>query len=207
MSTVQYPASYGQAAGRPVALTRGKHKMIERAKPLLPPEAEIRHIFPAGTKGVGLFVVLALLLAIVPGALLFALLNQNRLIAITDEAIYVLDCGHGTKPKRVLAVLPRATPFGNGTGGMASRIRVGSETLWVGQKFRAELAAADAQLTQQSSAGFEPLSDDGSFWWDGRQWIACTSAAPPSAPRSPDGAYWWDGTHWREIPMSIGAHE
>jgi hypothetical protein len=206
MSTVQYPAQYGQASPRPVAVTRAKRQMIERAKPLLPPGAEVRQIFLAGTKGVGLFILLAVLLAIVPGALLFALLNQNRLIAITDDAIYVLDCGHGAKPKRVLVTLPRATRLGQGTGGIANKIQVGSETLWVGQKFRAELATADADITQRSAVGSEPMSDDGAFWWDGRGWIACAAAAPPSAPRSPDGAYWWDGAQWREIPKSIATH-
>ena len=176
--------------------------MIERAQALLPPGAQIRQIFPAGTKGIGLFVVLALLLAIVPGALLFALINRNRLIAVTADAIYVLDCGHGKKPKRVLLTLPRTTRLGPGSSGIATKILVGSETLWVAQKFRSEIAAADAEISQTAPAGSEPMSPDGSFWWDGGSWHACTAIAPPSAPRSPDGAYWWDGAHWRELPKA-----
>jgi len=188
------------AGAPPVKAPRGRQQMIDRAEPLLPPGAQIRQIFPAGTKGIGLFVALVLLLAILPGALLFALINRNRLIAVTQDAIYVLDCGHGKKPKRVLMTLPRPTHLGS-AGGMLIKITAGPETLWVAQRFAAELAAADAGVAQtQQTVPAIAMSPDRNFWWDGARWIDCAQAAPQAAPRSPDGNYWWDGVNWRAVP-------
>jgi hypothetical protein len=44
------------------------------------------------------------------------------------------------------------------------------------------------------------LTPDGNQWWDGSQWQATATSAPPHAARKPDGSEWWDGQAWRVVP-------
>ncbi len=172
--------------------------MIERTQPLLPPGAQIRHILIAGTKGIWLFIGL-LLLGILPGALIFLLINRNRILAVTQDEIFVLDCGHGQKPKRVLGVLPRATRLGPPVGNPI-QITIGQERLFTGNKFRSEIIAADAEAPQAAPTAAVTMSPDGRYWWNGTSWVNCDEAAPEFVPHSPDGAAWWDGGRWRFVP-------
>ena len=172
--------------------------MIERTQALLPPGTQIRHMVIGSTRGIWLLMGL-MLLGILPGALIFVLINRNRIVAVTQAEIFVLDCGRGQKPKRVLTVLPRANRLGP-PAGFPIRITVGREHLFAGTKFRSEILAADAEAPQAAPAGLVPMSPDGSHWWDGTSWVDCAEAAPPFAPHSPDGAGWWDGVRWRPVP-------
>ena len=124
-------------------VSRGKQRAIERAQPLLPPRTQIRQIIGAQTGSPLLGIVLMLLLALLPGALIFSLISKYRWIVVAPDAIYVLDCGHfGMTPKRVLRVLPRSTRLGP-LGGVWTKIHAGPDTLWAG--IDADIAAADAE--------------------------------------------------------------
>jgi Protein of unknown function (DUF2510) len=125
------------------SVARKRQRAIEQAQPLLPPGTRIRQIISAQTGSPLLYIVLMLLLAILPGALLFLAISKNRLIVVAADAIYVLDCGHlGMTPKRVLRVLPRSTRLGP-LGGVWTKIHAGPDTLWAGRD--ADIAAADAE--------------------------------------------------------------
>jgi Protein of unknown function (DUF2510) len=124
---------------------RRKRRAIERAQPLLPPGTEIRQIISTQTGNPLLLIVLMLLLAVLPGALLFSVFSKYRWIVVAPDAIYVLDCGHvGMTPKRVLGVLPRSTRLGPRGGGW-TKIHAGPDTLWTGRIAGADIAAADAE--------------------------------------------------------------
>ncbi len=191
-----------------VKVSRGKQRLIDRVQPLLPPGAQVRQVIPAGTKrSMPPFIWPFFLLGVLPGFLLLIVYNMtitNRLLVVTPDGIYVLDCGRGSsKPKSVLGMLPRATRLGPATGTINRRISAGPETLWTGGPFVREVNAADAEGVQPLAAGPAlALSPDGSHWWNGAEWVDCVAAAPPAAPRSPDGAAWWDGVQWRPMPAA-----
>jgi len=125
-----------------------KQRLIERTQPLLPPGTQIRQIFTGSTQSPFLLFGLMLFFAVLPGAIIFMLINRNRVIAVTQDAVYVLNLGSfaWSKPKRVLRVLPRTTRFGP-VGGIWAKINVGTEHLRVGDNAGAyaEVAAADAE--------------------------------------------------------------
>jgi len=118
----------------PSQTNKTKQRLIERAQPFLPPGTQIRQIFGGETRSPVLFIGL-LFLAILPGAIIFMLINRNRIIAVTQDAIYVLSIGSfaWSKPKRVLRVLPRATRFGPASGTWP-KINVGPERLWTSNR-------------------------------------------------------------------------
>lgn len=131
-------------------MSKKKRRMIERAEPLLPSGTQIRQIVTASTRSPFLWIGLAILLAILPGTLVFAMISKNRMIAVSQDAIYVLDCGHfGYRPKGVLRVLPRATRLGP-AGGLWTKINAGPEKLWAGNP--AEITAADAEAAPYGAA-------------------------------------------------------
>jgi hypothetical protein len=131
-------------------MSKKKRRMIERAEPLLPSGTQIRQIVTASTRSPVLWIGLVILLAILPGALVFTMISKNRIIAVSQDAIYVLDCGHfGYRPKGVLRVLPRATRLGP-AGGLWTKINAGPEKLWAGNP--AELTAADAEAAPYGAA-------------------------------------------------------
>ena len=208
MSNMQLQPGYPQWASQPAKPTRGKQRMIDRAQPLLPPGTQIRQIIPAGTKRpMPVFIWPFFLLGVLPGFLLLIVYNMtitNRMLVVTPDAIYVLDCGRGnSRPKRVHQVLPRATRLGPASGTLNVRISAGPETLWTGKPFVREVTAADAEAAQiPAPRPAFMMSPDGSHWWDGAAWVDCAEAAPLSAPRSPDGAAWWDGVQWRPLPAA-----
>ena len=137
----------------PQKTNKKKQRLIERAQPVLPAGTEIRQIFSATTRSPYLLFGL-MFLFILPGAIIFWTINRGRMIAITKDAIYVLNCGNfaWSKPKRVLRVLPRTTRFGP-VSGMFAKIQVGPEHLWMGDNAGAyaEIAAADAEAPLQDT--------------------------------------------------------
>jgi hypothetical protein len=137
----------------PSQTNKTKQRLIERAQPFLPPGTQIRQIFGGETRSPVLFIGL-LFLAILPGAIIFMLINRNRIIAVTQDAIYVLSIGSfaWSKPKRVLRVLPRATRFGPASGTWP-KINVGPERLWTSNRagWFAEINAADAEAALQGA--------------------------------------------------------
>lgn len=189
-------------------VARRKQRAIERAQPLLPPGTEIRQIFGAQTGSPLLLIVLMLLLAILPGALLFSAISRNRWIVVAPDAIYVLDCGHfGMTPKRVLRVLPRSTRLGP-LGGVWTKIHAGPDTLWAGRD--ADIAAADAEAPDYGApavlpAGYEPSRPADSE--SPRNQLAPNAGLPTPTPQLPPADWYpdphgiarlryWDGQQW-----------
>jgi hypothetical protein len=125
--------------------------LVKRAQPLLPPGTRIRQIFLAGTLSPKATAVLCITIIGAPVAML---INHQRMIAVADDAIYVLKCGRltPTKPTRVLRTLPRTTRFELAGGTMAWHITVPPEKLWVtGAVSRAEIAGGDADAPKLAS--------------------------------------------------------
>lgn len=69
-----------------------------------------------------------------------------RVIAVTDDAMYVLAASYWFrwKPRRLVATLPRETRFGplGGVGGV-TRMRLGKETFWLPWRFYDDARASD----------------------------------------------------------------
>ena len=136
-------------------LNRRDAKILEIAQPLLPPWARVRQIVVAETVHPVLAFCLGLL--VIPGLLLFATVNHNRVLAVADEGIYLLDCGHtGFRSKRLMMVLPRGVE-------LTMKLRVGKEKLYVGGRWRKSVAAANADLprilaTAPPAAGVTPAA-------------------------------------------------
>jgi len=170
------PPAYLPLATPAVKVSRTKHRMIERAQPLLPPGTEIRQIIFAGTRRpMPWYIWPFFLLGVLPGFLIliiYAMTTKGRVLAVTPDTIYVLDCGRGGQnPKRVLGVLPRATRLGPPVGSLNIKVAAGPETLWSGRMFAADILAADAEGAQMHPAAQVPaISPDGAYWWDGAQW-------------------------------------
>jgi hypothetical protein len=55
-----------------------------------------------------------------------------------------------------------------------------------------------ALAKQTRSMPTAPLSPDGQWWWDGRQYNPM-----PTAPLSSDWRWWWDGRQWNPTPPPI----
>ena len=121
---------------------RRRQRMINSAEPFLPGGTQIQQIFLAQTQSHWLFAGL-MCLAILPGALVFMLINEYRMIAVTPDAIYILDCGHGSKPRRLLGSVPRGMRFGP-VSGLTTRIEINGKRLRVLRAFYPEVIAADA---------------------------------------------------------------
>ena len=80
------------------------------------------------------------------GGRLGTLLVHRRIVAVTDRAVLVLEADwNGTKPKRVLARLPRETRSGPVNGAWA-KTTLGGERLYVNRKFHGAVTAADARI-------------------------------------------------------------
>ncbi|MGO8686736.1 MAG: hypothetical protein ACLQT7_06040 [Candidatus Dormibacteria bacterium] len=202
-----------------------RRRMIRRAQPLLPPEPAIRYVLAGNATSRWLTGILWLLgyCALVEPALIFwnprsgsewwiplaipagvtigclftCLVNRHRVIAATDDAIFVLDSGRFLPwtPRRLIGTYGRIQ-MGPLRGGWAT---IGDQRLrcragW----WREEMRAADWDLLTRTAAptGF-PVSEDGRWAWHGGGWRPVPAAAPAGAQLSSDGRAWWDGAAWR----------
>lgn len=148
------PAGWGQPPQQPGwgqpyvddGKMRRRQKLVNAALPVLPPGTQIRQIIPATTRPMWLWIVCALALALLPGSLLFMAINRSRLLAVTDEGIYVISCSAwfgNVRAKQIVAVLPRATRLGPPSG-LQTRFSLGTLTLYLGsQAFGDQIVAAD----------------------------------------------------------------
>lgn len=73
--------------------------------------------------------------------------NTYLCVAVTDEAIYVLESSKwsgGAKPHSLLGQMPRATRLGPVSGRRWTRIELfGQRSNWVHRRFFAQIVAAD----------------------------------------------------------------
>ena len=113
--------------------------LVARAAALLPPGAEIRQAFIAQSAPNFAFFLVTYLTG------LTMMVNKYRCVAVTDDAIYVLDStkmSGGADPKEVLGTMPRATRLGPVSGTWATVGLLG-ERHWVHKRFHGQIAAAD----------------------------------------------------------------
>jgi len=115
--------------------------LVERATPFLPAGSEIRQAFVAqSAPSFAAFVV-----TYVTGLTLFG--NRYRCVAVTRDAIYVLDgtkASGGARPRALVATLPRSTRLGPASGRWAE-LDLAGERHWVHRRFHDQIAAADAE--------------------------------------------------------------
>jgi hypothetical protein len=155
----------------------------------------------SGQKGAwpGVLFPLSLLLGMVVARLLSGLVIHHRVIAVTDEAVSVLDSGRFRKwtPRRVVDTFPRSQlgPL------RRSRVTIGDQRLRVYSPWSGEIQAADWDLfTRAAATAGVAVSDDGRWTWDGGHWRPIPAGAPAGAQLSRDGCAWWDGEAWRVRP-------
>jgi uncharacterized RDD family membrane protein YckC len=180
---------------------RLRQKMIDTALPLLPPGSEIRQV--VGATNVPFWLLFPfMLLAILPGALLFAAIQRVRLVAVTDDAVYVLACSAWFgqwRAKRVLAVLPRNTRLGP-PAGLQTKAKLGTMTLYlatpVGRSgvFRNEVMAADAgSQSPQPTSGAQSSQ-------------ALGAPQVPAAPSVPGAVPGWSATGGQGAPSGYAGY-
>lgn len=123
-------------------------ELVDRATPLLPPGSRIRHAFICQTApNFGYFFV-----NWATGLTLFMI--RYRCVAITDDAIYVMDSPRlsgGARPTSIAGTLPRHTRLGP-VSGPWGQVNLLGERHWVKRRFQGEITAADA------AAGFTDAS-------------------------------------------------
>jgi len=116
-----------------------RKKMAERSLGLLPPETRIRHIFAGQTGPCPWWSLLTWVVV---------LWQRPRIVAVTDSHIHVLATPWlmPTRPKRLIATLPRDGHIGPVSGLLWARVQIGDERIWVRQRFHKDITAADAEL-------------------------------------------------------------
>lgn len=121
---------------------RGPRKdLVARSASLLPPGAEIRQAFICQTAPNFLFFVIAYF----TGLTIF--FNEYRCVAVTSDAIYVLESSKlsgGGKPRRLLGTMPRDTGLGP-VSGRWGQVTLLGERHWVHKRFHDQIAAADRE--------------------------------------------------------------
>ncbi|MER5887529.1 hypothetical protein ABT160_27255 [Streptomyces sp. NPDC001941] len=118
-----------------------REDLVRRAAPFLPAGSEIRQVFLCQSAPNFAFFVITYL----TGLTMFR--NAYRCVAVTRDALYVLDSAKwsgGSRPRRLLAVLPRATRLGPVAGRWA-RVELLGERHWVHVRFHAQVEAADRE--------------------------------------------------------------
>jgi hypothetical protein len=125
-----------------------REKLTDRVAPYIQPGEQVQHVFLASG---GMNPWLASTFGAIGGALLAvigqATLIKRRIIAVTDQSVVVLEANfNGTKPKSVVARLPRNTTIGP-VKGIWSPVRFFDEKLYIHKKFHKDVRAADSALT------------------------------------------------------------
>lgn len=116
-------------------------ELVERAAPLLPPDCPIRHAFICQTApNFGYF-----LINWATG--LTMLMIKYRCVAITDDAIFVMDSpslSGGARPTSIAGTMPRRTQLGP-VSGRWGEVNLLGERHWVKKRFQNEITSADAE--------------------------------------------------------------
>jgi hypothetical protein len=116
-------------------------ELVDRATPLLPRGSRIRHAFICqAAPNFGYFIVnwaTGLTMSLI----------KYRCVAITDDAIYVMDSpsrSGGARPNSIAGTLPRRTRLGP-VSGPWGQVDLLGERHWVKRRFQGEILAADAE--------------------------------------------------------------
>lgn len=115
-------------------------QLKERTASLLPPGSGIRQVFVCQTAANFAIFVMNWLTGLSLGLVTY------RCVAITDDAIYVLDAPRlsgGANPRSVIATLPRHIQLGPVHGRWGEFALLGQRH-WIKQRFQDQITAADA---------------------------------------------------------------
>lgn len=115
--------------------------LVRRAAPFLPAGSEIRQVFICQSAPHFLHFVVTYL----TGLTMFV--NKYRCVAVTQDAIYVLDSSKlsgGASPRRLAGTMPRQTRLGPVSGRWA-QVSILGERHWVHKRFHDQIAAADRE--------------------------------------------------------------
>ncbi|MDE3202837.1 MAG: hypothetical protein KGQ66_01285 [Acidobacteriota bacterium] len=122
----------------------GGHKpradLVESALPLLPAGSDIRQAFIGQAAPNFFYFIVTYFTGIMSR-------NKYRCVAVTDEAIYVLDStkwSGGAKPRALVGQMPRHTRLGPVSGRWAQVDLLG-ERHWVHKRFHHQIVAADRE--------------------------------------------------------------
>jgi len=113
---------------------------VESALPFLPACSEIRQAFIGQAAPNFFYFIVTYLTGIMSR-------NKYRCVAVTDEAIYVLDStkwSGGAKPQELVGRMPRHTRLGPASGRWTEVDLLG-ERHWVHKRFHDQIAAADRE--------------------------------------------------------------
>lgn len=134
------PAPFAVARRR-IPLPWQREYIARRLTPLLPTGTVVRQVFGAQRYPPWLIGPLRLL------DLLFAFIFGWRVVAVTDQGIYVFKATFWLtwRPKRLVHRLPRQTRLGP-VAGIFPRIRIGPEWVWVNWRFFEDIRDADREL-------------------------------------------------------------
>ncbi|MFE7796914.1 hypothetical protein [Nocardia sp. NPDC057440] len=123
------------------ARSEPRKDLVERAAPLLPTGSEIRQVFICQTApNFGFFLITYL-----TGLTIFW--NKYRCVAVTQDAIYVLESSKlsgGARPQQLLDTLPRHTQLGP-VSGRWGRVNILGKRHWIHKRFHEAIAAADCE--------------------------------------------------------------
>lgn len=114
---------------------RLQQRLRARVAPVLPPGTDVRHVILCQTGPSPWFFLVTYLT--------FFWIHY-RVVAVTDDAIYVLRASKLTaRPKEVITTLPRQTRLGP-VSGLWGKTELMGERHWVHKRFHNEIAAIDA---------------------------------------------------------------
>ena len=113
-----------------------RDRIKETAQPLLEPGEQIQAVIPAQTKNGWLGAL---------GIILLIFTNRYRPIIVTDRRIVITDSGKYamSKPKSIVASLPRSTQIGPASGIWWKSNSLG-QTLFVHKRFHKDVELADS---------------------------------------------------------------
>jgi hypothetical protein len=114
--------------------------LVARSAPFLPAGSVIRQAFIYQTAPHFYYFMLTYTLGITRW-------NRYGCVAVTDEAIYVLESPRwsaGARPERLLGKIPRSTRLGP-VSGLWTELNLLGVRCWVHKRFRDQIAAADRE--------------------------------------------------------------
>jgi hypothetical protein len=114
--------------------------LVERALSFLPAGSEIRQAIIGQTAPNFLYFIVTYLTGIMSR-------NKYRCVAVTPQAIYVLDStkwSGGAKPQALVGQMPRHTRLGP-VSGRWTQVELLGERHWVHKRFYDQIAAADRE--------------------------------------------------------------
>ncbi|MEC3952409.1 hypothetical protein VMT65_05115 [Nocardia sp. CDC153] len=121
---------------------RPRADLVERSMPFLPVGSEIRQVFIGQAAPSFAFFLVTYL----TGLTMFWI--KYRCVAVTREAIYVLDSSKfsgGARPQQLLGTMSRRTRLGP-VSGRWGRVMLLGEQHWVHKRFHAQIEAADREI-------------------------------------------------------------